>query len=106
MGKLYYGGTREPILIPDRLLAHLKVVIATKLRRNESLTLTFRAAQPEGRTTIWLQPSIELRFVFGSAEPELLDSDMLKKFANEAASSAGLTVDLLEAAVEEPAPTA
>lgn len=34
MGMLFYGASAEPIFIEDRALAHLKVVIATKLRRN------------------------------------------------------------------------
>ena len=42
MGYLFYGNTAEPIEIPDRLLAHLKVVVATKLRRSESFTLSWR----------------------------------------------------------------
>lgn len=40
MGMLHYGGGSEPIHIEDRALAHLKVVIATKRRRNESFTLS------------------------------------------------------------------
>ena len=39
MGNLYYGTAPEPIRVPDRLLSHLKVVAATKLRRGESFTL-------------------------------------------------------------------
>src|SRR5687767_10259238 len=70
MGTIFYGGDATPIHIEDRALAHLKVVIATKLRRNESFTLTWRHQddQPGGRSTIWLHPSIPLRFVFDDAE--------------------------------------
>ena len=60
MGNLFYGNTPDPIEMPDRLLSHMKVVVATKLRRGESFTLTLR--HPEGaaagRTTIWMQPAI------------------------------------------------
>jgi hypothetical protein len=101
MGHLHYGGTSNPIDIPDRLLAHLKVVIATKLRRGESFTMSWRDA---GRSTIWLHPSIELRFVFSSPEPELLDPDLLQKLANEAATAAGISVDLTSTTTESPAP--
>jgi hypothetical protein len=94
MGQLYYGMTTQGIEMPDRLLAHLKVVIATKLRRSESFTLTWRHADGEGRSTIWLQPSIPLRFVFSSAEPELLDSEMLRSLADQAHSAGGVSVDL------------
>ena len=95
MGFLFYGNTAEPIQIPDRLLAHLKVVVATKLRRSESFTLSWRHTEdiPGGRSTIWLQPSIPLRFVFHS-ESEALDAELLVRFAQASNSSQGLTIDL------------
>lgn len=95
MGYLYYGNTPEPIEIPDRLLAHIKVVIATKLRRSESFTLTWRHAGdiPGGRSTIWLQPAIPLRFVFQS-ESETLDHELLARFAQASNSSQGLSIEL------------
>ena len=95
MGKLFSGSTDQPIEMPDRVLAHVKVVVATKLRRGESFTLSWRhdAGTPRGRSTIWIQPSIPLRFVFSSSEPELLDPEHLKSLANDASSTAGLVVD-------------
>ncbi len=104
MGLLYYGADPTPTEIPDRLLAHIKVVIATKLRRNESFTLSWR--HPEnaagGRTTLWMQPSIPLRFVFEDPEPEALDPELLRDLATKANSSAGVSL----AWEEEPAPAA
>ncbi|MCM3501467.1 hypothetical protein M3667_06175 [Microbacterium sp. P26] len=96
MGFLYYGSSADPISIPDRVLAHVKVVIATKLRRGESFTMSWRhpSGEETGRSTIWIQPSIPLRFVFGSVEPEMLDPQVLQTFANSANSSSGLTLDL------------
>lgn len=98
MGYLYYGDTAQPIDIPDRLLAHLKVVITTKLRRAESFTLTWRHSEgdPAGRSSLWLQESIPLRFVFSSAESEQLDGSVLQDMANRANASSGLVVDLDE----------
>lgn len=93
MGSLYYGDDRDPIEIEDRLLAHVKVVIATKLRRNESFTLSWRhGAGVPGRSTIWMQPSIPLRFVFESAEAESLDPALLTSLANSANSSGGMNI--------------
>ena len=102
MAKLYYGTTTEPISIDDRMLAHVKVVVATKLRRGESFTLSWihGADEPAGRSTIWLQPSIPLRFVFDSEQPEALDQNLLKRMANDANSSRGLSLDI---PVDEPA---
>ena len=96
MGLLFYGSSESPIHIPDRILAHVKVVIATKLRRGESFTMSWRHSSDEvvGRSTIWIQPSIPLRFVFGSAEPEMLDPALLQAYANSANSSGGLTLDI------------
>jgi len=96
MGSIYYGGTEDPIEVPDRVLAHIKVVIATKLRRSESFLLSWRHPDgaPTGRTSIWLQPSIPLRFVFDSPEPEALDPQLLQQFATEASSSVGLVIDV------------
>lgn len=92
MGTIYYGGSSSPIIIDDRALAHLKVVIATKLRRGESFTLSWRHAddQPTGRSTVWLHPSIPLRFVFDSPEPTELDRAWIEELANSANSSGGI----------------
>lgn len=69
--------------IEDRALAHLKVVISTKLRRGESFTLSWRhpEGQSGGRSTIWLHPSIPLRFVFDDPEPTELSRTSLKKIS-------------------------
>jgi hypothetical protein len=96
MGRLYYGGTPDAIDIPDRVLAHLKVVATTKLRRGESFTVNWRHPRGEtpGRSSIWLQPSVPLRFVFDSAEAETLDPEVLRDLADGANSSGGLTIDV------------
>ncbi len=109
MGHLFYGSGSSPIVIPDRILAHLKVVIATKLRRGESFTVSWRhpAGEVTGRSTIWIQPSIPLRFVFGAVEPEVLDNALLQSLVTAANSSSGLTIDIetheVPLAVEAPA---
>lgn len=95
MAKLYYGSDTAPVTLPDRLLGYIKVITATKLRRGESFTLTWSGAEGEnGRSTIWLQPSIPLRFVFGSAEPEQLSGEYLRSLADQSNSATGLNVDV------------
>lgn len=92
MGTLYYGSGGNPIEIEDRALAHLKVVISTKLRRGEGFTLTWRHPddQPRGRSTIWLDHSIPLRFVFDDPEPTELSRTWLEALATSARSSGGI----------------
>jgi hypothetical protein len=98
VGTLYYGDAATPIEIDDRGLAHVKVVIATKLRRGESFTLSWTHGpdQEVGRSTVWLHPSIPLRFVFDEPEPALLSRTWIEALANSANSSGGLLL------VEEP----
>ncbi len=103
MGKLFYGTNSAPIEIPDRLLAHVKVVMATKLRRGEAFTLGWTG--PQGRESIWVQQSIPLRFVFSSPEPETLDPELLNTLAKSANVAGNLSLNLQEhEQVAAPAP--
>ncbi len=92
MGTIYYGSPGTAIEVEDRALAHLKVVIATKLRRGESFTVSWvhPQDQPGGRSTIWLHPSIPLRFVFDSTEQPELSREWMEELANSAHSSGGI----------------
>lgn len=92
MGTIYYGGSATPIHIEDRVLAHLKVVVATKLRRGESFTVSWQhpEAEPGGRSTIWLHPSIPLRFVFDDPEQTTLNRAWIEELAQSASSSGGI----------------
>ena len=103
MGTVYYGGSATPIHIEDRALAHLKVVIATKLRRGESFTVSWQHPpdQPRGRSTIWLHPSIPLRFVFDEPEPPEPSRAWIEELAQSATSTGGI---LLVAEHIEPTP--
>jgi len=91
---LFYDDEDHPIQIDDLALAHLKVVIATKLRRNESFTLSWRhpEGEPPGRSTIWLHPSIPLRFVFDDPDTPELRPEWIAAMANSASSSGGITL--------------
>ncbi|MFN3948030.1 hypothetical protein [Microbacterium sp.] len=94
MATLYYGSDTAPIALPDRLLGYIKVITSTKLRRGESFTFTWTGSDDEGgRSTIWLQPAIPLRFVFTSPEPEQLVGEYLRALADQANAASGLVVD-------------
>jgi hypothetical protein len=92
MGYLVYDSSTV-IAFDDRVLAHLEVVIVSKLRRKESFALSWRepADNGDGRTTIWIDPSIPLRFRFSGSRPPTLDRDWVERLAAAAASSSGLT---------------
>src|ERR1700712_450109 len=71
MGRLIYDNTTA-VEFDDRVLAHLQLVIGTKLRRGESFYLTW-ADDPsvgDGRNAIWLHPAVPLRLKYnGSRRP-------------------------------------
>ncbi|GEC76216.1 MULTISPECIES: DUF7882 family protein [Microbacterium] len=92
MATLHYGASDDAIHIEDRALAHLKIVIATKLRRNESFTLSWKhpEGEPGGRSTIWVHPSIPLRFVFDEPEAPQINVKWVEQLMHTANSSGGI----------------
>ena len=107
MGKLFYGSDSHPAELPDRVLAHVRAVVASKLRRGESFTLSWQHPDdvPGGRSTLWINPSIPLRFVFTNPDGEMLDPEILKSFAASANSTAGLVIQLADFRDESSAPS-
>ncbi len=91
MGFITYDST-SVLHIEDRALAHLKVVIATKLRRNESFTVSWMHGDGEsgGRSTIWLHPAIPLRFTFDSREAPKLNAKWIDDLMHSANSTGGI----------------
>ena len=70
---LTYEGTVK-VDFDDRTLAHLLLVIGTKLRRGEPFHFTWRddSSIGDGRTTVWLHPGCSLVYKFyGSRAPRL-----------------------------------
>ncbi len=92
MATLFYGASDVPIHIEDRALAHLKIVIATKLRRQESFTLSWRhpEGEPGGRSTIWIHPSIPLRFTFDEPEQPQLNPRWIDDLMQSVNSTGGI----------------
>ncbi len=106
VGTLYYGDSGTPIGIEDRALAHLKIAITTKLRRGESFTLSWQHPedQARGRSTLWLHPSIPLRFVFGEPEAPDLSRNWIEDLMRSANSTGGIQL-VAEHLDPEPIPT-
>jgi hypothetical protein len=95
MGSLYYGNVDSPIVMPDRILAHLAAIATTKLRRSESFVVSWKgtAGEGEGRTTLWFQPAIPLRFVYDQSAAIALNPATLREMADQATSNGGLVLD-------------
>lgn len=85
--------------IDDRLLAHLQIVIGSKLRRSESFFFTWRedVSLGSGRTTVWVHPGVGLRFKFHGSRVPTISHAWLQALTLTANSPGGLY------AVPEPA---
>jgi hypothetical protein len=93
VGQLIYGTTGTVVEIEDRTLAHLKVVMITKLRRAEGFAFSWEEAlaNGSGRSTIWMHPSVAVQFKFyGTRQPS--NKLWLEELMNSANSSGGLHV--------------
>lgn len=93
MGYLVYDGHTR-ITFDDRVLAHIEVVIVNKLRRKESFAMSWResAENGDGRSTIWLDVSLALRFRYDGSRNPGLDRHWVERLAEAASSSTGLIV--------------
>jgi hypothetical protein len=89
MGTLIYNG-RMNLCIDDHVLAHLQVVILTKLRRHEAFAFTW---DDGGRATVcWINPSLALEFIYSSIVRPHLNHEWLEMMATSANTNAGLVV--------------
>lgn len=87
MGSLNYANAGESIEIEDHLLAHVRTVAVTKLRRGESFALTV-PGEGDASETLWMHAAIPLRF--DVSEEVAINRDLLVAMMDAASSSAGL----------------
>ena len=92
MGTIRYDGER--IEFEDRLLAHLQIVIVQKLRRGDSFLMSWvnSLAIGSGRSAIWFDRTIPLRFGFAGSRSPTINRDWLERLEASANSSTGLVV--------------
>jgi hypothetical protein len=89
MGKLIYGHDSS-IDIEDRLLAHLKLAVIAKLRRDEKFTLSWTHEGDTGRSTIWVHPAIPLQFKFDGSRAPVINRAWVEALMMSANSTGGL----------------
>jgi hypothetical protein len=91
MGRLIYDNTTA-VEFDDRVLAHLQLVIGTKLRRGESFYLNWTddVSIGDGRNAIWLNPGIPIRLKFDGGRRPSLNMSWINQLMLSASSTEGL----------------
>lgn len=93
MGKFIY---RDQVRVDfeDRLLAHLQVVIGSKLRRGEPFYFSWKDDHSVGggRTAVWMHPGASFTFKFHGGRAPALNRSWLEALMHTANSATGLHV--------------
>lgn len=91
MGTLLYSDSQYALGFSDRELAHLKLVMVAKLRRNEPFTFSWD--KPEGgRVSLWISAQIPLVFEFADSTPVEINREWIDEMSQGASSLNGLVL--------------
>ena len=92
MGKILYGDSSMEIVFEDRAMAHLQLVIGSKLRRGESFFMSWKddPSVGDGRSSIWLSAAIPLYFRYSGSKPITINREWLETLTLSANSTTGL----------------
>jgi hypothetical protein len=101
IGYLLFGSPPESVKLDDRVLAHLKIVMLTKLRRHEGFPFSFDfdPSAGSGRSTVWLNPGVLIQFRFEGSRAPSINKAWLELMMLTANETDGLRI------VEEPEET-
>lgn len=93
MGQFIYREDTK-VELEDRVLAHLELVITTKLRRDESFAFSWTEDMSggSGRRKVWLHPSIPLVYRFYGNRAPAINRAWIDVLMQSADSAAGLVV--------------
>jgi len=102
VGKFIYGapGGYE-VEIDDRALAHVKVAMFAKLRRNESFSFSWQVNVEEGsgRHSLWISPASMIHFHFYGSRPAELNRTWIRQLIVNANDG---DLRLIDEPVDEP----
>ncbi|MDD9151372.1 hypothetical protein PUY80_02190 [Plantibacter flavus] len=90
MGTLRYGN--EALELEDRTLAHVQMVVVSKLRKGEAFLLswTIDPAHGSGRYAIWIETGVPIVFRFTGSRPVALNRTWLQAMLDRTYTPAGL----------------
>ena len=91
MGALIYG-TNAPIPVDDRALAHLQLVIYSKLRAQESFSFNWKdePGVGDGRGSFWISPGVAITFKYSGSRDPSVNREWLRLLRDAANQPTGL----------------
>ena len=94
VGVLIYGDTGMRVHFDDRVLAHLQLVIASKLSRSQSFFLSWRdsRASGDGQSGIWISRGMPLYFSYKSSARVEINREWIRELALSADQAGGMFV--------------
>jgi len=90
VGQLVYE-QKSTFDIEDRSLAHLRIVVMNKLRRQESFMLQVPHREV-GHVSLWMAPGIPVAFQFSGSRSPRIDRDLVDEWMQQASGSDGLSL--------------
>jgi len=105
MGRFIYADPASSFDIDDRLLAHLRIVVMNKLRRNEPFMFHLDRADGLGPKSVWIHPAVPMVFHFYGSRQPAINRAWVEELMAEASGPNGLTL-LPEPEAASTAPTA
>jgi hypothetical protein len=92
MGTLTYSDIRNTIEFDDRTLFHLQLILGAKLRHRESFFLSWTEdrAHGSGRSSLWIEASIALRFTYSDNHGCDINREWIEKLSRSSATTQGL----------------
>ena len=98
MGRLIYRD-RASFAIDDRILAHLRIVVMNKLRRNEGFMLQLPVNEGVRQASLWIHASNALVMQFYGGREPAIDRHLVDQMMHDASGADGLTLTLQAAGV-------
>lgn len=91
MGRLIYRD-RASFDIDDRILAHLRIVVMNKLRRNEGFMLQLPVNEGVRQASLWIHASNALVMQFYGGREPTIDRALVDQMMHDASGADGLTL--------------
>jgi hypothetical protein len=93
VGRFIYGtDATNGVDIDDRTLAHLRLVIMNKLRRNEPFMFDADMSDASGRRSYWIGANVAVQFHFFGSRNAQINRSWVEDLIAEASSPNGLRI--------------